>query len=64
MPVSAEEVAQACAEYVLAKRSGKRRLVIEMHRARMEALAGRFGTQQKLSTPQDNTECGDLSNVS
>lgn len=50
MPVSAEEVANACAEYVLAKRSGKRRLVIEMHRARMEALAGRFGTQQKLST--------------
>lgn len=53
MPVSAEEVARAAAEYVIARRSGKRRELVELRRLRMEALAGRFGTEQKLSTPQN-----------
>lgn len=52
MPVSAEEVARAAAEYVIARRSGKRRELVELRRVRMEALAGRFGTEQKLSTPE------------
>jgi len=53
MPVSAEEVARAAAEYVIARRSGKRRELVELRRLRMEALAGRFGTEQGLSTPQE-----------
>jgi len=52
MPVSAEEVARAAVEYVIARRSGKRRELVELRRLRMEALAGRFGTEQGLSTPQ------------
>lgn len=56
MPVSAEEVARAAAEYVIARRSGKRRELVELRRLRMEALAGRFGTEQGLSTNRINTE--------
>jgi hypothetical protein len=48
-PVTAEQVAIACAEYVRAKRLGKHQTVIELRRARMEALAGRFATEQKLA---------------
>lgn len=50
MPVTAEEVARAAAEHVLARRAGRRRAIVEHLRLKAEALAGRWGTENGLST--------------